>query len=609
MSDQKSSTVAQQIGNLIKVTIDGKETQVPINSTILEAANQLGIRIPTLCYHKDLGLAGVCRMCVVEVEGQRTLQTSCTYPITQPLKIKTWSPEIRKARRNVLNLLLSEHYGSCVTCSRNGNCELRALAEEYGVDGFTFGKTESPMFDIKTDSPIVRDLNKCIGCFRCVRTCADFQDVGAIGVHGRGNEIRIATFQEWDLLESLCVACGQCATRCPTGALTERDDTEDIWNAIEDKTKHVVIQTAPAPRAAIGECFGLPPGTAVTKQLNTALHRVGFDKVFDTNFTADLTIMEEGTELLLRLKKALVDKQPVALPQLTSCSPGWIKFMEHTAPDLLEHLSTCKSPQQMFGAVIKTYYAEKHGIDPANIVSVSLMPCTAKKFEADRPEMTDSGYKDVDYALTTREVAKMIKEMGLDLPNLEGEEFDDPLGLGSGAGIIFGATGGVMEAAIRTAYELVTGKEVPFEMLRVEPVRGMEGVRTAELPITETVEAWKFLEGAVLKVMVAHGLKNARWVLDELKKGNLKDYHFIEIMCCPGGCLSGGGQPIPTSPEIRMERAKAIYAEDEGMPIRKSHENPVVQKIYKEFLTEGPCGHKSHHLLHTKYVPRGNKLL
>jgi NADH-quinone oxidoreductase subunit G/[NiFe] hydrogenase diaphorase moiety small subunit len=486
---------------------------------------------------------------------------------------------------------------------------LRALASEYGVDDYKFGKMEQPAFEIKTDSPIVRDLNKCIGCFRCVRTCSDFQDVGAIGVYGRGNEIRIATFQEWDLLESLCVACGQCATRCPTGALTERDDTDDIWKAIEDPTKHVVIQTAPAPRAAIGELFGLEPGNSVTKQLNEALHKVGFDKVFDTNFTADLTIMEEGTELLLRLKKALVDKQPVALPQLTSCSPGWIKFMEHTAPDLLDYLSTCKSPQQMFGAVIKTYYAEKNGIDPENIVSVSLMPCTAKKFEADRPEMNDSGHKDVDYALTTREVARMVKEMGVELPSLDGEDFDDPLGIGSGAGLIFGATGGVMEAAIRTAYEIVTGEELPFEKLRVEAVRGMEGVKTAALPITKTIPDWSFLQGATLKVMVAHGLKNARWVLEELKAGRLSDYHFVEIMCCPGGCLSGGGQPIPTSPEIRMARAKAIYAEDEALPLRKSHENPVVKKIYEEFLTEGPCGHKSHKLLHTKYTPRGSKLV
>ena len=597
------------IGNLIRVEIDGKEIHVPLNTTILEAAEKLGVKIPTLCYHKDLGLAGACRMCVVEVEGQRTLQTSCTYPVTQPMKVKTWSPEIRKARSNVLKLLLSEHYGDCVTCSRGGNCELRTLANDYGIDDYTFGQLTSPKFEIKVDSPIVRDMNKCIGCFRCIRTCDELQSVGAVGVHGRGSEVHVTTFMDRDIMDALCVACGQCINRCPTGALTERDDTDLVWEAIEDPTKHVVIQTAPAPRSAMGEEFGLGAGNNVTKKMNTALKRMGFDKVFDTNFTADLTIMEEGTELLLRLKKALVEKKDVALPQLTSCSPGWIKFIEHTAPNLLDNVSTCKSPQQMFGALMKTYYAQKNDIDPANIVSVSLMPCTAKKFEADRPEMTDSGHKDVDYVLTTRELARMIKEAGIDLPQMPETEFDDPLGIGSGAGQIFGATGGVMEAAIRTAYELVTGEEVPFEMLRVTPVRGMDGVKSAELPITKAVEAWKFLEGATLKVMVGHGLKNARWVLDEMKAGNLNDYHFIEIMCCPGGCLGGGGQPIPTTPEIRELRAKAIYEEDENMPIRKSHKNPLITKIYDEFLKEGPCGHKSHKLLHTDYTKRGTRMV
>ena len=615
MTDKSSSAVVDKktdetsLGGLIKIEIDGIETRVPPNTTILEAAKKMGINIPTLCYHKDLGLAGACRMCVVEVEGQRTLQTSCSFPVTGPLKVKTWSPEIRKTRSNILRLLLSEHYGDCVSCSRGGNCELRTLANEYGIDDYTFGKLTAPKFEIKIDSPIVRDMNKCIGCFRCVRTCDELQGVGAVGVHGRGSDVRVTTFMDRDIMDALCVACGQCINRCPTGALSERDDTDLVWEAIEDPTKHVVIQTAPAPRSAMGEEFGLEAGNNVTKKMNTALKRMGFDKVFDTNFTADLTIMEEGTELLLRLKSALVDKKEVALPQLTSCSPGWIKFIEHTAPNLLGHVSTCKSPQQMFGAVIKTYYAQKHNIDPANIVSVSLMPCTAKKFEADRPEMTDSQFKDVDYVLTTRELARMIKETGLDLVKLPESEFDDPLGIGSGAGQIFGATGGVMEAAIRTAYELVTGEEVPFEMLRVTPVRGMEGVKTAELPIAKAVPDWKFLEGATLKVMVGHGLTNARWVLDQMKEGKLSDYHFIEIMCCPGGCLGGGGQPIPTTPEIREARARAIYAEDENMPIRKSHMNPVVTKIYEEFLTEGPCGHKSHKLLHTEYTKRGTKLV
>lgn len=509
----------------------------------------------------------------------------------------------------MLDLLLTDHYGNCYACQRNGNCELQSLAAEYGVDTFRFGHSETPRYEVKDDGPIVRDMNKCIGCFRCVRTCQDFQAVGALEAYGRGNDVRITTFMERPLLDALCVACGQCINRCPTAALSEHDETDEIWAAIENPRKHVVIQTAPAPRAGIGEPFGLPPGSAVTGRLNTALHRLGFDRVFDTNMTADLTIMEEGTELLLRLKSALVEGKKTALPQLTSCSPGWIKFMEHVCPERLDHLSSCKSPQQMFGAIIKTYYARKQGIDPRDVVSVSLMPCTAKKFESGRPEMADSGFRDVDYALTTRELAKMVHEAGIDLPNLPDSGFDDPIGLGSGAGIIFGATGGVMEAAIRTAYELVTGTEVPFENLRITPVRGMEWMRTAELPITHAVPDWKFLEGATLKVMVVHGLANARIMLDMLKKGELDSYHFIEVMCCPGGCLGGGGQPIPTSPEIRQARAKAIYSEDEHMSIRKSHLNPVVLKLYEEFLTDGPCGHKSHELLHTHYVARGTRLV
>ncbi|MFP4496786.1 MAG: NADH-dependent [FeFe] hydrogenase, group A6 [Vulcanimicrobiota bacterium] len=606
MSNTNTATKENEVKKMIKIEIDGREVEVPEGSTVLDAARKIGINIPTLCYHKDLGLAGACRMCVVEIEGQRNLQTSCTYPASPGLKVKTWSPEIRHARKNILSLLLSEHYGDCTTCIKSSSCELSALSEEYGIDKKIFGEWKLPVHDIIKDSPIVRDMNKCIGCFRCIRTCQELQNVGAIGIKGRSNEVEVVTFMDKPMMDALCVACGQCILRCPTGALTERDDTDDVWKAIEDPTKHVVIQTAPAPRAAIGEEFGLKPGTTVTKQLNTALKRMGFDKVFDTNFTADLTIMEEGTELLLRLKKALVEKKDVALPQITSCSPGWIKFAEQFGNELLQHLSTCKSPQQMFGAIVKTYYAQKAGVDPKNIVSVSLMPCTAKKYECERPEMTDSGYQDVDYVLTTRELARMIKATGLDLPNLPKSDFDDPVGLGSGAGIIFGATGGVMEAAIRTAYEIVTGEEVPFKNLEVEPVRGMEGVRTAEVPVTHAVDDWKFLEGATLKVMIAHGLSNARWVLEQLAEGKLKDYHFIEIMCCPGGCLSGGGQPIPTNLEIREARAKAIYNEDRSMTYRKSHDNPVVKKIYEEFLTEGPCGHKSHELLHTDYTERGN---
>ncbi|MFH1304932.1 MAG: [FeFe] hydrogenase, group A, partial [Candidatus Omnitrophota bacterium] len=389
-------------------------------------------------------------------------------------------------------------------------------------------------------------------------------------------------------------------------ALKAKDPAEEVWQVIDRRSKHVIIQTAPSPRAAIGEEFGLPPGTSVTKKLNTALKRVGFDKVFDTNFTADLTVMEEGTELLHRLKKALVDKdKKVKLPMMTSCSPGWVKYIEHFYPDKLGHLSTAKSPQQMFGAIVKTWYAKKHKIDPRKIVSVSLMPCSAKKFECERPEMNASGYKDVDYALTTREIAGMIRECGLDLPNLPDSDFDNPLGIGSGAGLVFGATGGVMEAALRTVYEIVTGEPVPFKKLCVTPVRGMEGIRIAEIPVKKAVDEWKFLEGVTLKVMIAHGTANAKQVMEMLSRGELNDCHFIEIMACPGGCIGGGGQPIPTSPEIREARARAIYKEDEGLPCRKSHENPIIKEIYKEFLTDGPCGHLSHKLLHTSYTKRG----
>lgn len=592
---------------VVKINIDDIDLEVAMGTTILEAAKMINIKIPTLCNHSDLCLAGVCRICVVEVEGERTLQASCSYPISRPVKVKTYSSRVRNARKNILYLLLRNHYGECYSCARNNNCELQTLAKEYGITSYKFGHTDKSRYEPDISSySVERDMDKCILCRRCVRSCIDLQEVGVLEAAGRGADTKITTYLDKPLAEVICIYCGQCINRCPTGALKAKDPAEDVWRAIDNPEKHVIIQTAPSPRAAIGESFGLPAGTSVTKKLNTALKRVGFDKVFDTNFTADLTIMEEGTELLLRLKKVLVDKdEKVKLPLFTSCSPGWVKFIEHFYPKKLDHLSTAKSPQQMFGAIVKTWYAEKHNIDPKNIVSVSLMPCSAKKFECERPEMDSSGLKDVDYALTTREMAGMIKECGLDLPNLPDSDFDDPLGIGTGAGLVFAATGGVMEAAIRTAYELVTGEEVPFDKLRVEPVRGMEGIRSASLPIKKAVDAWKFLEGAELKVMIAHGTANAKKVMDMLTQGEIDDYHFIEIMACPGGCLGGGGQPIPTSPEIREARARAIYAEDEGLPIRKSHENPIVQEIYKEFLTEGPCGKLSHKLLHTKYLERG----
>ncbi len=594
----------------VKVVIDDVEVEVPIGTTILDAARQIGVKIPTLCYHDDLCLAGVCRICLVEIEGQNVLHASCCHPIQNSIKVKTYSSRVRQARRNIIQLMLKNHYGECYSCKKNGTCELQSLAEEYGITEYKFGHIETPRYEIDNSSySLVRDMDKCILCKRCVRTCIDLQEVGVLEAAYRGAETKIVSYMDKPMKDVVCINCGQCINRCPTGALKEKSDIPKIWKAIDDPTKHVIIQTAPSPRAAIGEEFGLPPGESCTKTLNTALRRMGFDKVFDTNFTADLTIMEEGTELLLRLKGALVDgNKNICLPQITSCSPGWIKFIEHFYPDKLGHLSTAKSPQQMFGAVVKTWYAEGNNVDPKDLVSVSLMPCTAKKFECERPEMRDSGFQDVDYVLTTRELAIMIKEAGLNLPELPESRFDNPLGEGTGAALVFGTTGGVMEAALRTAYELVTGEEVPFENLKIEPVRGTEGIRSAEILIPRAVDDWKFLEGATLKVLVGHGTANAKKIMDMLCAGELNDVHFIEIMACPGGCIGGGGQPVPTNPEIRKARAKAIYDEDESLTIRKSHENPVIQKIYSEFLKDGPCGKLSHKLLHTSYVPRGKSI-
>lgn len=607
------------IGGQISVEIDGKNLKVPIGTTILDAAKELGLKIPTLCHHEDLCVAGVCRMCVVEVEGQRTLQASCAFPITQPIKVKTHSRKVRQARRHILDLLLANHYGECYACGRNNNCELQTLAKEYGVDFFRFGHPDEPMFELDTSShSVVRDMNKCILCRRCIRTCIDFQEVGVLEVEGRGAESKVTTFMDKPLAEVVCINCGQCINRCPTGALRANDPTDEVWAAIDDPTKHVIMQTAPSPRAGIGECFGLPPGRALTFEMNTALRQCGFDKVFDTNFTADLTIIEEGTELILRLKKALVDGEPVAIPQFTSCSPGWVKYIEHFYPEYLTHLSSAKSPQQMFGALIKTYYAHLNKIDPKDIVSVALMPCSAKKFECNRPEMCDSGYKDIDYGLTTRELGKMISEAGIYLPDLPKSDFDDPFGTATGSGVIFGATGGVMEAALRTVIELVTGKKVEsfFDHAEIIPLRGFEGIRYAEVPITEVgpvpellkglVDNWDWLKGATLKVAVAHGTAYAKKVMEDIRAGGkFSECHFIEFMACPGGCLGGGGQPIPTSPAIRAARAQAIYSEDRAYDVRKSHENPAITRIYSEFLTDGPCGHLSHKLLHTHYTPRG----
>ncbi len=607
------------IGAKITVTIDGMEVKVPLGTTILEAAKSIGVRIPTLCYHPDLEIAGICRICVVEVEGQKTLQAACAYPITDPIKINTYSRAVRIARRHVLDLLLSEHCGDCYSCKKNGNCELQSLAEEYGVDSFRFGHLEVPVPVDDSSYSVVRDMNKCIRCRRCVRTCIDLQEVGVLEAVNRSNKVEIETFLDKPLGGVVCINCGQCINRCPTGALYAKDASHAVWKALDDPTKHVVIQTAPSPRAAMGEMFGLEPGTTVTYQMNTALKRMGFKHVFDTNFTADLTIIEEGTELIQRLYGALVKGDvDVALPQFTSCSPGWVKYCEHFWPEYIPNLSSAKSPQQMFGALIKTFYAEKMGVDPADIVSVALMPCSAKKFECNRPEMHSSGFKDVDFGLTTRELGSMFRQAGLHVPTMPKSDFDDPFGTATGSGLIFGATGGVMESALRTVLELVTGRklETIYEHGDIIPVRGFEGVRYAELTISEVgpvpdilahlIPDWEWLRGATLKVAVAHGTANARKVMEDIKAGGqFSQCHFIEFMACPGGCLGGGGQPIPTSKEIRAARARAIYGEEKTLTVRKSFENPAVLKVYGEFLTDGPCGHKSHELLHTHYTDRG----
>ncbi|MUP38520.1 2Fe-2S iron-sulfur cluster binding domain-containing protein [Labilibaculum sp. A4] len=593
------------MSNMVNLTINGIAVSVEENKTILEAAKHLHIKIPTLCYHKDLCVAGNCRVCVVEQVGNHKLVASCATPVAEGMEINTNTLKVRNCRKHIIELLLTEHREECTKCYRNGHCELQALSAEYQITNQDFiDLVPDKNYTVDRLSPAIeKDDSKCIRCQRCVRTCAEIQSVGAIAVAHKGSEMKISTFFDRSLDEVVCTNCGQCIVHCPTGALTEKSYVEKVWDALADPDTHVIVQTAPAVRVGLGEELGLGLGTRVTGKMVSALKRLGFDSVLDTNFTADLTIMEEGTELLTRLKRALVDDDPdVALPMATSCSPGWVKYIEHKYPEYLPNLSTCKSPQQMFGALAKTYYAKNVNVVPENIVSVSIMPCTAKKFEANRPEMKDSGYKDVDFVLTTRELAVMIKQAGIEFEKLNDETFDSIMGVGSGAGAIFGATGGVMEAALRTAYEIVTGREVPFDNLEIIPVRGLEGVKETTVKIEGTVEEWNFLEGAELKCAITNGLENAHKLLEAIKRGD-KFYHFIEIMACPGGCLGGGGQPFPVDNEIRLQRMNALYEEDRNLPIRKSHENPEIVQIYKEFLDE-PLSHKSHKLLHTSYVKR-----
>ncbi|WP_027717485.1 NADH-dependent [FeFe] hydrogenase, group A6 [Desulfovirgula thermocuniculi] len=570
--------------SLINITIDGRPVQVPPGTTILEAARKAGVKIPTLCYLEELSVIGACRLCLVQVEGARTLVAACVAQAGEGMVVHTNTPAVRQARRVNLELILSNHPRECLTCLRNTNCELQRLAAELGVDQVRFEGEMSP-YGVDDSSPaLVRDPRKCVLCRRCVAVCSEVQGVSAIAVQERGFDTVVAPAFLAPLGEVSCVNCGQCSLVCPTAAIHERDQTAEVWAALADPEKHVVVQTAPAVRVSVGEMFGLEPGSIVTGKLVAALRRLGFDRVFDTDFAADLTIMEEANEFIHRLQNG------GPLPLITSCSPGWIKFIEHFYPQLLPNLSTCKSPQQMFGALAKTYYAQRAGIDPAKIFVVSIMPCTAKKFEARRPEMRASGYWDVDVVLTTRELGRMIKQAGFDFASLPEEDYDEPLGISTGAGAIFGATGGVMEAALRTAYELLTG--ATLLSLDFEEVRGLKGIKEAVVGVN----------GCEVRVAVANGLDNARKVLDTVINGE-KEYHFIEIMACPGGCIGGGGQPIPTNRETRARRVAAIYQVDRQLPLRKSHENPAVQALYREFLGK-PSGHKSHELLHTHYTPR-----
>lgn len=574
----------------ITMKINGIEVSAPKGSTILEAARLAHIEIPTLCFLREINEIGACRICVVEVKGARSLVASCVHPVSEGMEVWTNTPKVLDSRRKTLQLILSDHDKKCLSCVRSDNCELQKLCRELGVDDEDYYQGERNVTCIDDSAAhMIRDNSKCILCRRCVAVCEKVQGIGIIGANERGFATNIGSAFKMGLGETSCVSCGQCIAVCPTGALQEKEAIDDVLAAIAAPSKHVIVQTAPAVRAALGEAFGLPMGTNTQGKMVSALRRIGFDKVFDTNFGADLTIMEEAHEFLDRVQNDGI------LPMITSCSPGWIKYCEHYFPDMTENLSSCKSPQQMFGAIAKSYYAERNGLRPEDIVSVSIMPCTAKKFEIGRNDQAANGVPDVDYSLTTRELARMIKRVGLNFLSLPDEEFDAPLGLGTGAAVIFGATGGVMEAALRTAVETLTGEELAS--LDFTEVRGMEGIKEAVYPVA----------GMDVKVAVASGLGNAKKLLEKVKAGEA-DYHFIEIMGCPGGCINGGGQPqqpgsVRNTVDIRALRAQVLYDADKNNPIRKSHENPAIKELYDTYLGT-PGSEKAHHLLHTAYVKR-----
>jgi len=574
---------------MVNLTIDGIKASVPEGSTILQAASEVGIKIPTLCFHPDQSIKANCRVCVCEVEGNRLLQAACAMPVFEGMVVKTRTPKVLDARKTILELILSNHPQDCLNCIRNGNCELQDLAQEYCIRENPFEyKVRGFAKDFSTPS-LFRDQDKCILCRRCIEACSVIQSVNALGMEGRGYNSMVVPTLGKALIDSPCVMCGQCIHACPVGAIGEREQIDEFLAAVANPDKVVITQIAPAVRVAIAEEIGMMTGEMPMGTFVQGLRQIGFDYVLHTNFTADLTILEEGNELLKRLKEG------GTLPMFTSCSPGWINFCETFYPDLLDNLSTCKSPQQMFGALAKTYWAEKMGIDPSKIYSVSIMPCVAKKFEAARPEMNDSGYQDVDLVLTTREIGRLFRMSGLDFSKLPASDFDSWMGKYTGAAVIFGASGGVMEAALRTVYEVVTGKTL--EDVNFVATRGITGIKEA------TVD----LDGTVVKVAIANGLANARKLMEQVRAGE-SPYHFIEIMACPGGCIGGGGQPITKANVKRVERIEAIYVEDEGFPRRKSHDNPEVKTLYEEFLHE-PLGHKSHELLHTHYHAKNKKFL